>query len=66
MLRECENIKRQLSVSEKLRPAWDAKLLLGLGYTDIVTDTSLSSRIYRQRDEFYNPTPMFLIRAKKP
>lgn len=46
-------------------PAWDTALLEAIGYKNIITDTEISSRIYKCCNEFYNPTPMFLIRAEK-
>ena len=66
MLNECETIKGQLSISQQSRPAWDQALLQENGYTDISSDTELSSRIYRDCNEFYNPTPMFAICAQRP
>lgn len=66
MLLECESIKSQLSISSQSRPAWDVQLLQKIGYTNISADIGISARIYRQCNEFYNPTPMFLIRAEKP
>lgn len=65
MLRECDAIKSQLDASRQLRPAWDAALLQKAGYQNITVDTGISARIYDRVSEFYNPTPMFLIRAEK-
>lgn len=65
MLQECEDIKEQLSISKNVRPTWDAALLNQIGYQNVCTDTQISSRIYKHCDEFYNPTPMFLICAHK-
>ena len=31
----------------------------------ISIDLGLSKRVYKERDEFYNPTPMFAIAARK-
>ncbi|MFR8169509.1 MAG: class I SAM-dependent methyltransferase [Marvinbryantia sp.] len=64
-LQECEAIKSQLSISRHSRPAWDTALLEAIGYKNITIDTEISSRIYKCCNEFYNPTPMFLIRAEK-
>ena len=65
-LDECDAIKAQLAISAKRRPAWDAECLAKLGFKDIETDEKLSSRIYLERDEAWNPVPMFVIRATKP
>ena len=66
MLQECETIKTQLDISNKSRPSWDMELLHKVGYNEISADTGISSRIYKDCNEFFNPTPMFLIRAVKP
>ena len=66
MLQECEAIKSQLTISSKTRPSWDMELLSSLGYKEISADTNISTRIYKDHNEFFNPTPMFLIRALKP
>lgn len=65
LLEECDAIKEGLDISRKMRPLWDAELLKAEGCRDISADTGISERIYRKRDEFYNPTPMFLLRAVK-
>lgn len=65
MLQECENIKSELSVSSKPRPLWDIHLLFETGFQKVSADPTISSRIYKDCNEFYNPTPMFLIRAVK-
>lgn len=66
MLLECEDIKSNLDISSQIRPLWDVRLLQDIGYTAISTDTGISARIYKDDSQFYNPTPMFLIRAEKP
>lgn len=66
MLQECEAIKSQLTISSKTRPSWDMELLSSLGYKEVSADTNISTRIYKDHNEFFNPTPMFLIRALKP
>lgn len=65
MLRECEEIKRQLPISSLVRPAWDVETLGQLNWQEFTIDLGLSKRIYIEKDEFYNPTPMFMICAKK-
>ena len=65
MLLECEIIKNHLDISSKSRPSWDMELLRSIGYQEISADTGISARIYRDCNEFFNPTPMFLIRAVK-
>ncbi len=65
-MQECEAIKASLPVSARLRPAWDVQTLRELGYTGIEVDGTITERIYQKIDQFYNPTPMFRIRAVKP
>ena len=65
MMRECENIRRQLPLSSESRPVWDVQTLRSSGFSDCWCDTDLSARIYAHRDETYNPVPMFALRAVK-
>ena len=64
MLEECERIKSQLPISRKNRPAYDVALCENTA-GEIRIDTSLGKRIYLEKDEFYNPAPMFSICAVK-
>ncbi len=65
MLEECERIKSQLPISRKNRPAYDVAVLCENTEGEIRIDTSLGKRIYLEKDEFYNPAPMFAICAVK-
>ena len=65
LMQECEDIKRQLPISSYLRPAWDVEELGKNDMEQISIDLGLSKRVYKERDEFYNPTPMFAIAARK-
>lgn len=58
-----EHLKSELAVCQEPRPAWDAALLQRVGFRDILVDQTLSQRLYHTADAFYNPTPMFTIRA---
>ena len=64
-MQECEDIKRQLPISSYLRPAWDVEELGKNDMEQISIDLGLSKRVYKERDEFYNPTPLFCIAATK-
>lgn len=66
MMRECEEIKRQLPISSYSRPAWDLEALGVMKLQEFAVDLGISSRIYLEKDAFYNPTPMFMIRTRKP
>lgn len=65
MLRECEEIKRQLPISSYVRPAWDLETLGKTGFSKFAVDLGIGKQIYVEKDEFYNPTPIFMIRARK-
>ena len=65
MMRECEEIKRQLPISSYSRPAWDLETLGALELKEFTLDLGISSRIYLEKDAFYNPTPLFMLRTTK-
>lgn len=65
LLQECEEIKRQLPISSYQRPAWDAGTLGKLGAAELKIDFHVSQRIYIEKDEFYNPDPLFMIYVRK-
>lgn len=65
LMRECEEIKRQLPISSYSRPAWDLEVLGRIQIQEFFIDLGISSRIYLEKDEFYNPTPLFLLCARK-
>lgn len=65
MMRECEEIKRQLPISSYSRPAWDLETLGAMKLQEFSVDLGISNRIYVEKDEFYNPTPMFMLRTCK-
>ena len=58
-------IQRSLSISSEVRPQWDVHYLLNQEVDSLQIDRSISQRIYLEKDEFYNPTPLFLLCAKK-
>ena len=64
-LTECEMIQRSLTISSEVRPHWDVQFLLNQEVNSLHIDQSISQRIYLEKDEFYNPTPLFLLCAKK-
>ncbi len=65
MLRECEEIKHQLPISSYNRPAWDISVLGQLDMREFSIDLDMGKRIYVEKDEFYNPTPLFMVCAVK-
>ena len=65
MMRECEEIKRQLPISSYSRPAWDLETLGSMNLEEFQIDLGISKRIYLEKDEFYNPTPLFMLWVRK-
>ena len=64
-MQDWEAIKEQLEISYHVRPAWDITALEKAGFEQIRLDLGISKRIYTEKDEFYNPTPLFCIAATK-
>lgn len=65
MMAECEEIKRQLPISSRVRPAWDVETLGNLGVEQLSVDFGVSRKIYTVKDEFYNPDALFALFAVK-
>lgn len=65
LTQEYERFKDTLRPVQQARPQWDVQLLMEAGFCNITVDTGLWQRIYREIDEFYNPTPIFTIAAHK-
>ena len=65
LIEECHKIYHELQISRSDRPAWDREVLLQTGFSEVEIDTSLSDRIYRERNQFYVPDRMFRICARK-
>ncbi len=63
MLEECERLKRQLPITFYRRPGWDLEALGEAGMASFRVELGVGREIYREKDQFYNPTPLFLIRA---
>ncbi len=61
MLQENNEIKKELDISYHRRPYWDIYVLSGLGVEKFQLDMGVSKRIYLEKDEFYNPTPLFKL-----
>lgn len=64
LFQEYERIKDRLRPGQRPRPQWDQELLAEAGFRDIRTDLTVWRRIYQDFDEFYNPTPIFVITAR--
>ena len=60
-----EHLKTELRPISNPRPEWDVKLLKSAGFKEIILDKQVGDRIYSEINQFYNPTPIFTIAAKK-
>ena len=47
------------------RPHWDVHMIRKAGFSRVYLDMAVSSRIYDEEDELYNPVPLFSIVARK-
>lgn len=65
MLAESENIKQSISINHYSRPQYDLNIINQINKKSIHVDTTIYQRIYQTQDEFYNPTPIFLIALTK-
>ena len=64
-MEECIAITEELSISRMDRPHWDAHMMRKAGFSRVYLDMAVSSRIYNEEDELYNPVPLFSIVARK-
>ena len=65
MRAENDAITMEVGAYQGPRPQWDVQLLVKAGFERVVVDMGVYKRIYREIDEFYNPTPIFTIAAFK-
>jgi len=65
MRQESDSIMMELSAYQLARPQWDVQLMVEAGFERISVDMGVYRRIYREIDEFYNPTPIFALAAYK-
>ena len=65
MVEACHDIYHMLTISTLDRPEWDGEVLAEIGFEDIETDRGAGDRLYAEKDKFYMPDRMFLIKAKK-
>ena len=65
LTKENEAITMELSAYQGPRPQWDVQLLVEAGFERVLVDVGVYKRIYKEIDEFYNPTPIFTIAAYK-
>ena len=65
LLAENEAITMEVGAYQMARPQWDVQLLIEAGFEKVTIDTGVYRRIYAEIDEFYNPTPIFVIAAYK-
>lgn len=64
-MQECIAITEELSISRMDRPHWDVHMMRKAGFSRVYLDMAVSSRIYDEENELYNPVPLFSIVARK-
>jgi ubiquinone/menaquinone biosynthesis C-methylase UbiE len=63
---ESDNIARQLYLSSRPRPQWDAGALIEAGFGRLIVDTDISGKVWDDQDSvLYRSTPMFMVVAEK-
>ena len=65
MQEKCHQIYHMLSMSALERPEWDKEILKQTGFTKVECDTGFGDRVYAQKDRFYIPERMSMIKAAK-
>lgn len=65
-MEESDNIARQLYLSRRRRPRWDAGALIEMGFGRIIIDPDITDRVWDEKDKvLYRSTPMFMVAAEK-
>ncbi len=63
---ESDDIARQLYLSGRRRPQWDAAALADTGFCRIFIDTDITEKVWDENDKvLYRSTPMFMVAAEK-
>lgn len=65
VMQECQNLKDALDISSRRRPEWDETVFRQMGYEELNVNRDVSKYIYQEKDEFYNPIPLFSLRVVK-
>ena len=60
-----ENHAHNILGDDMMRECEDLETLGSMEVKDFRVDLGISSRIYLEKDEFYNPTPLFMLRTVK-
>ncbi|AFQ42581.1 class I SAM-dependent methyltransferase [Desulfosporosinus meridiei] len=63
---EGDRIAKDLFLSTRLRPHWDAGALIDLGFKEVFINTDITNRTWDEEDKIlYKSTPMFLVGGEK-
>lgn len=66
MLRERNDLAKQLYICEKNRPFWDAEVLGSIGIRHIELDLAIGEYINETKEDLWtNPSPLFMVMARK-
>lgn len=59
-------IALEVPLSRVDRPVWDAEVLKGIGFSKVITDETISNRVWDEEEKInYGSTPMFMVVAWK-
>lgn len=65
-IEEGNKIARELFLSNRWRPQWDAETLLDIGFNKLVIETDITEQVYDENEKvLYRSSPMFMIAADK-
>lgn len=63
---EGDRIAKELFLSTRLRPQWDAGALIEAGFKELFMNTDIFERVWDEEDKvLYRSTPMFLVGGEK-
>lgn len=65
-IEEMEYIARRLPLSKEIRPEWDTKQLINIGFNKIIIEMGIGNRVWDDEEKVnYGSTPMFMIAGEK-
>ena len=63
---EMERIAKQLPLSKEIRPQWDMRALIDVGFNKLYLETDISKLVWDDVEQLnYRSTPMFMVMAEK-
>lgn len=60
----CEEIALSLPLTYEMRPAWDVRTLIELGFSSVRVDENVWQRVWSEGEKaFYSSSPLFMVEA---